>query len=270
MKKLLYIALIAMTFWTVSCNKDFLDVTSPSSRDQAFVFSAPEEAWKVLVGCYEVWREGNNGLYYDLDIVGSDAECHPETYDAQTRHVPEGLYATEVTINYPNSVIIWANLYKVANRANIIMEAIAAKPDYQSAAEAATPVPNAWTQLYGEAAVFRAYAYFNLIRYFGDVPYFTESIYSTSQTDSSKLVSRDIIYDGEIENLIAVEPLMYRLGEGGITAERFSRTFAQGLIGKMALFAGGYGLRRTDFDYGDVTFDQKGIVQWNAKICKTY
>ncbi|MBN1107784.1 MAG: RagB/SusD family nutrient uptake outer membrane protein [Bacteroidales bacterium] len=266
MKKLLFIILVAGVLFNTSCNKDYLNVSSPSAVDQDFVFSAPEEAWKVLVGCYDIWRGGNNGLFYDVDIVGSDAECHPETYDAQQRHIPEGLYASEIPINYSNAVGIWANLYSVANRSNMIMEAIREKPDYQTAVTANTA--NVWTQLYGEAAVFRAYAYFNLIRYFGDVPYFQESIYSTAQTDSSRLVSRDIIYDGELENLMAVEPLMYRLGEGGINAERFSRTFAQALIGKIALFAGGYGLRRTDFDYGDATFIQKGIVQWNAKYVR--
>jgi len=266
MKKILYSIFGVLVLLSVSCDKDYLNVTSPSSKDQDFVFSAPEEAFKVLVGCYELWREGNNGIYYDIDIVGSDSECHPETYDAQTRHIPEGLYATEIPINYSNSVGIWANLYKVANLANIIMDEIKKKADYQAAVTTGTP--NAWTQLYGEAAVFRAYSYFNLIRYFGDVPYFRESIYSTAQTDSARLTSRDVIYDGEIENLKAAEPLMYRLGEGGITAERFSRTFAQGLIGKLALFAGGYGLRRTDFDYGNVSFTQLGSEMWNAKYVR--
>jgi starch-binding outer membrane protein, SusD/RagB family len=266
MKKILFIILVAVVFINTDCSKDYLDVSSPSAVDQEFVFSAPEEAYKVLVGCYDIWREGNNGLYYDLDVVGSDTECHPETYDAQTRHIPEGLYASELTINFSDAISIWANLYKVANRANIIMEAIAAKEGYKSAV--ASNTINSWTQLYGEAAVFRAYAYFHLVRYFGDVPYFTESIYNTSQTDSAKLISRDIIYDGEIANLKKVEPLMYRLGEGGITAERFSRTFAQGLIGKIALFAGGYGLRRTDFDYGTVTFDQLGTEKWNARYVR--
>lgn len=265
MKKILFI-IIAATLMCTSCDKDFLNVSSPSAVDQDFVFSAPEEAYKVLVGCYELWREGNNGLFYDLDIVGSDSECHPETYDAQQRHIPEGLYASEIPINYSNAVNIWANLYKVANRANIIMEEIRKNPEYQEAVDAG--IPNTWSQLYGEAAIFRAYAYFNLIRYYGDVPYFRESIYSTSQTDSSRLISRDIIYDGEIESLKEAEPLMYRLGEGGITAERFSRTFAQGMIGKLALFAGGYGLRRTDFDYGTVTFDQIGTEMWNAKYVR--
>jgi starch-binding outer membrane protein, SusD/RagB family len=268
MKKLISIIILTVAVGLInnSCNKDYLNVPSPSSVDQDFVFSAPSEAYKVLVGCYEIWREGNNGLFYDLDVVGSDIECHPETYDAQTRHVPEYLYASELTINFADAVNTWANLYKVANRANIIMEAIALKDDYKSAVTSKTV--NAWTQLYGEAAIFRAYCYFNLIRYFGDVPYFDKSIYTTSQTDSAKLVSRDIIYDGEIASLKKAEVLMYKLGEGGITAERFSRTFAQGLIGKMCLFAGGYGLRRTDFDYGTVTFSQIGSEMWNAKYVR--
>lgn len=250
----------------VSCKKNFLDVQSPSSVDQDFVFSSPSEALKVMNGCYEIWRGANNGLFYDIDVVGSDAETHPESYSAQQRHIPEGLYASEIPIDFSDAVGAWANWYKVANRANIIMEAIAQKEDYKAAV--AAKKANDWSQLYGEAAVFRAFAYHQLIRYFGDVPYFQKAIYSPSQTDSAKLVSRDAIYDGEIENLSKVETLMYRLGEGGITAERFSRTFAQGLIGKMALYAGGYGLRRTDFNYGSITFTQKGTEMWSAKYVR--
>jgi hypothetical protein len=266
MKKLLYITVAALLLGTGSCKKSFLDVQSPSSVDEDFVFSSPAEAYKVMVGCYEIWRSCNNGLFYDLDVVGSDAECHPESYDAQTRHIPEGLYASEISINYANSVNAWADWYKVANRANMIMQAIAAKDGYKSAVTANKG--NDWTQLYGEAAVFRAFAYFQLIRYFGDVPYFQVPITTAGQTDSTGLTSRDVIYDGELASLQAVEPLMYRIGENGITAERFSRTFVQGLIGKMALFAGGYGLRRTDFDYGSVTFDQIGTTRWNAKYVR--
>lgn len=266
MKKFLFIFSVAMMLVNISCKKSFLNVQSPSSVDQDFVFSSTSETFKVLAGCYELWRGGNNGLFYDVDVVGSDAEHHPESYDAQLRHVPEGLYATEISVDYANSVGEWANMYKVANRANIIMEAIAQKPEYKSAV--AEGKANDWSQLYGEAATFRAFSYHNLIRYFGDVPYFTTTIYQTSQTDSAKLISRDAIYDSEIANLSKAEPLMYRLGEGGINAERFSRTFAQGLIGKMALYAGGYGLRRTDFDYGTASFDKIGTEKWSAKYVR--
>jgi hypothetical protein len=263
--KRLYIFFALLTVANISCKKSFLEVQSPSSVDQDFVFSSPGETQKVLMGCYEIWRGVNNALFYDLDEVGSDAETHPESYDAQTRHIPEGLYATELTINFADAVNSWSSWYILANRANIIMEALAAKKEYQDAVK--DNKVNDWTQLYGEAAVFRAFSYFNLVRYFGDVPYHQKSSL-IAPSDSSKLVSRDIICDGEINSLIKAEASMYRIGEGGINAERFSRTFAQGLIGKMALFAGGYSLRRTDFDYGNVQFDKIGTEQWSAKYVR--
>ncbi|MBK8089332.1 MAG: RagB/SusD family nutrient uptake outer membrane protein [Chitinophagaceae bacterium] len=267
MKKYILYSIILGTviLFSASCKK-FLDVQSMSSVDQDFVFSDPSEAYKVMAGNYEIWRGSGNGLFYDLDVVGSDAETHPEGYAAQTRHIPEGLYATEITINYTNSVDTYKNMYSIINRSNIMMAAIEEKDDYKSAV-AANKI-NSWTQLYGEAAVFRAFAYFNLVRYFGDVPYRIKAVSVSNISDTSKLTSRDVIYDGEIANLIKVEPFMNRIGEGGINAERFSRTFAQGLIGKMALFAGGYGLRRTDFDYGTATFTQIGTEKWSAKYVR--
>jgi len=266
MKKILFILLGAVAVSNIACKKEFLEPQALSSVDQDFVFSSPSETYKVMVGCYDLWRSGANGLFYDIDVVGSDAETHPETYDAQLRHIPEGLYATEISIDYANSVGSWNTWYRIANRASIIMEAIAQKDDYKSAV--AANKANDWTHMYGEAAAFRAFSYHNLIRYFGDVPYFPTAISSTSQTDSAKLVSRDVIYDGEIASLIKAEPLMYRLGEGGINAERFSRNFAEAMIGKMSLYAGGYGLRRTDFNYGTVTFTQIGTEKWNAKYVR--
>src|SRR6185436_1530476 len=227
MKKVFFI-LSLIVLAGISCKKSFLNVQSPSSVDEDFVFSSTGETYKVMVGLYEIWRGVNNGLHYAIEIPGSDAETHPEAFAAQTRHVWESLYPTEPSKDQQEFLDAWAGWYKIANRANIIMEALGKKPEYQNAV-AASEV-NDWTQLYGEAAVFRAYAYHQLVRYFGDVPYFTTTIRTASQTDSAKLISRDIIYDGEIKNLIKVEPLMYRLGQGGINAERFSRTFAQALI----------------------------------------
>jgi hypothetical protein len=96
-------------------------------------------------------------MFYDIDAVGSDAETHPEAYDAQLRHIPEGLYATEIAIDYASSLNMLNNMYRVVNRANMIMEAIETKDAYKAAVQAGTPID--WTNLYGEAAVFRAFAY---------------------------------------------------------------------------------------------------------------
>jgi hypothetical protein len=266
MKRIIIITCSLLLLSTIACKKSFLTAESRSAVDDEFVFSSPSEAFGAIAGCYDLWRSSVGGAFYDIDVVGSDAETHPESYDAQLRHVPEGLYASEISIDYPTSYNLWGNMYKIANRANMIMDAISKKDDYKAAVAAGTP--NDWTQLYGEAAVFRAFVYHNLIRYFGDVPYFQTTIISTAQADTATLTSRDKIYDGELENLARVAPLMYKLGDNGINAERFSRTFAYGLAGKMALYAGGYQLRRTNFDYSPVTFTQLGIEKWNAKYVR--
>lgn len=262
--KVISIGLVALFMGISSCKRNFLEVQSLSAVDQSFVFSSPSEAYKVVMGEYNQWREAYGGLFYAIDVVGSDIEHHPECYSCQVRHVPEYLYASNLTINWSASVEAWANLYKIANRANLIMEAIAKKEGYQKAVESNTA--NDWTQLYGEAAVFRAYSYFNLIRYFGDVPYFQKPIRNAKQTDSAQLTSRFKIYDAEIANLEKTASLMYQLGQNGINAERFSSTFAYALIGKIALFAAGYSLLRADntVDYGNVQFEKWGTTKWNA------
>lgn len=265
MKKIIYILLGLLTLFNYSCKKDYLDVKALSNVDDDFVFSTPGEATKVLAGCYVI-LQASGGFYYDIESAGSDAECHPEGYDGQARYIPEGLYATEITVNYPTSVTAWNNYYKLANRANLIIDAIGAKPEFQSAKSSGTA--NVWTQLYGEAVTMRAYCYNELCRWFGDVPHFSTPIRTLEQVNGALCVSRDSIYDLEIQALRDIEPLMYRLGEGGITAERINRNFVEGFIAKMALLEGGYSLRRTDFNYGSVTFDQMGIVQWNAKYVR--
>ncbi|MDR3340011.1 MAG: RagB/SusD family nutrient uptake outer membrane protein [Candidatus Symbiothrix sp.] len=269
MKKLIYIVIFALMFSFTTCS-DYLNVTSPSQVDEDFVFVDPSEAYKVLMSCYEILRASSNvhsnGLFYDILIGGSDSEMHPEGYSSQTRHIPEGLYATEITINYSTSVSAWSALYRMANRLAIVVSQIETKPGFQSA-WAAGQVSD-WTQLYGEAVTLRAIAYHELVRFFGDVPYFNEPIYTQSQTESAVCASRFYIYDRLLEDLQKIEPFMYRLGEGKIGGERISRTFVQGFIGRVALYAGGYSLCRTDFDYGDVGFEQIGAERWNAKYVR--
>ncbi len=265
------VIVLAVMFGVISCKDNFLSAPSLSSVDENFVFSTPSEVRKVMAGEYELWQRAYYDLFYALDVPGSDITHHPECYSCQIRSIPEGLYAGapgSFDINWDPSVKDWAPLYKIANRANLIMEAIAKKKEYQNAV--AAKQPNDWTQLYGEAAVHRAFAYFNLIRYWGDVPYFTQTIRRKAQTDSAKLTSRFKIYDGEIANLEKVAPLMYNLGENGINAERYSRQFAEGLIGKMALYASGYSLLRTDgsVDYGNISFKRMGSTDHNAEYAE--
>jgi hypothetical protein len=272
MKKFFNIILILSLFMFSTC-RDYLDVTSPSNVDEDFVFSTPAEAYKTLMACYELFRNPtgysyctvhSNGLFYDIIIGGSDSETHPEGYSAQERHIPEGLYATDISIDYTNFKNGWGALYLLANRAAIVISQIETKDGFQASWNAGQP--SEWTQLYGEAVALRAICYHELIRFYGDVPYFDKPIYTQDQTDGATLASRWTIYDNILADLQRVEPFMYRLGEGGITGERISRTFVQAFIGRVASYAGGYGLCRLDVDYG-VTLERHPVIKnekWNA------
>ncbi|MFG6687281.1 RagB/SusD family nutrient uptake outer membrane protein [Mariniflexile sp. HNIBRBA6329] len=267
MKKIFYFMLTACVLMNISCEKDFLDVQAPSSVDNDFVFGSPEEATKVLAGLYDIWHDLDKNLYYDVMSVGSDSEHHPEPYSAQSRHIPMGLFPVPYNINDGNALNTWNEGYQIINKANSIIEAVEGKAEFQDAVAAGTP--NAWTQLYGEALCHRATNYKLLISYFGDVPYFDYPVRTQAQTDTLGYTVRDKIYDKEIAALKKIAPLMYPLG-GNLTAERFSGTYAYYLTGRLAFDAAGYQLRRTDFDYGSISFDQWGQENstWNAKYVR--
>lgn len=268
MKKLFYLLLPIFILSNTACQKDYLETQSPSDLDEAFLFTAPSEVQKAIAGIYDIQYDLDRLLYYETEVVGSDSERHPENYSSQGRHIPEGLFASEFNINDGNSATTWRECYKVITRANLILEGIEGNETYQK--DKASGTVSAWTQLYGEALTARATAYKLLIRYFGDVPYFSVAIRTAGQADTLGLVSRDKIYEGEIEALKQAVPLMYRLGDAGITAERYSGTYGDALIGRLAFDAAGYQLRRTDFDYGTVNFDQIGIENgtWKAKYVR--
>jgi len=268
MKKLFYFVLTVSVLMNTSCEKDFLQVQAPSSVDDSFVFGTPDEARKVLNGLYDIWHDLDKNLYYDVMSVGSDSEHHPEPYTAQARHIPMGLFPVPYDINDGNSLNTWNEGYTIIARANIMMAAIEAKEEYQQAVASGTP--NDWTNLYGEALCHRATNYKLLISYFGDVPYYNYPITSTAQTDTLGYTIRDRIYDSEIAALKKAAPLMYKLGENGNTAETFSGTYAYYLAARLAFDAAGFQLRRTDFDYEDVTFEQWGqeSSEWKCKYVR--
>ena len=281
MKKSIYKTLVLITSVSVlvSCD-DFLDTSSPSDVDADFVFSNIETARAAMDGAYEKWRSTaqsyvfGDGLFYGSEVTGSDIERHPEAFSNQPgRHYPEclyqnGTYASSYSLlSYQSEDNAYTNLFSCIGKANAIINAMQSTDEFESimgAGEASD-----LSQLYGEAIALRACAYRELIRYYGDVPYA-----SKSGVAAVGLTSRDSIYDVCIKDLETVEPLMYRLGESSTTSEKnvFSRTFVQGLIGRMCLDAAGYQTRRTDlgsdfYKDGDgnvLTFETLGSENNNA------
>lgn len=271
---------VAGAFTATGCS-DFLETSSPSVVDSEFVFSSPENARASMYGVYEAWRtacSGNafgDGWFYALDVCGSDIERHPEAFSNQPgRHYPESLYQNGkfasqygiLSYDKEGNSGAYGQLYETIGKANAVINAIESSSEYENFTAG---TPSDLSQLYGEAIVARACAYRELVKYFGDVPLQTKS--SESATE---LTSRYKIYDFILNDLQRVAPLMYRVGENSTMEKNiFSRTFAEGMVGRIALEAAGYQTLRGDlYNTGfyvngedePLQFEQLGKANTNA------
>lgn len=231
---------------------DYLNTTNAGQSDDNFVMSSAEEALKTLSYAYAEYRQNaaHGGNYNYQDVLGSDAEYmseYPTANNVIARLQPAATTIGAREAQYNSLNIVLARTARIA-------ELIADKSEYQSGASGNTPTQ--WTQLYGEAKTLWAFCAWELVRHFGDVPFGYENKY----IEEYELTSRFEIMDQIMDELKAVEGQMYVLGQGGITAERLSRSFANALIGEIALHAGGWQTIRTDIPglYGDVQFEYKG------------
>ncbi|MDP3431789.1 MAG: RagB/SusD family nutrient uptake outer membrane protein [Bacteroidota bacterium] len=252
MKKIIiYISLALLPFIYTGCS-DYLDVSNEGQSDDNFVMTSPNEAFKTLSWAYAEYRTNAaaGGNYNWQDPLGSDAEYMSEFPTAN--NVIARLQPTAATINA--SAGLYNSLNIVLARAARITDLISVKGEYQS--EVSGNAPTAWTHIYGEGKTLRAFCAWELVRHFGDVPFG----YENKIIKEYELTSRFEIMDKIIAELKTVESKMYVLGQGGITAERISRTFANALIGEIALHAGSWQTIRTDMQglYGNVQFDFKG------------
>lgn len=253
MKNIKYITLAASLCLTMSACGDYLDVETPANTDDNFVTSTVLETWKALSWAYADYTQNvAGGGNYNWNDPCSDVEYYPE-YNSNNGRIGY-LRSQECGVNDRSSQ--YTGLFRELARAKRVADIIKGKSEYQSAKAAGTV--NDWTQLHGEAMTFYSWCYFELVRHFGDVPFGIENTV-VNANEGYTLTSRYDILDNIIAILKDVEGEMYDLGQGGITAERMSRTFANMLIGEAALNAAGFQTQRTDVDglYGDLTFNVK-------------
>ena len=254
MKSIKYLAAVAcgLCLVTTGC-KDYLDVDTPANTDNSFVTSTTAETWKALSWCYARYTGSvAGGGNYNWNDPCSDCDYYPEYNSGNGRNG----YLRPFEMSVDGRSAQYTTLFETLARAKRIADVIASKSEYQTAKAAGTI--NDWTQLYGEAMTYWCWAYFELVRHFGDVPFGLENSIVDANVGYT-ITSRFDILDNIIATLKEVEPLMYDLGNGGITAERMSRTFANMLIGEAALNAAGWQTLRTDSAtlYGSVTFNKR-------------
>lgn len=267
--KIFSIALCAAGALGLTACGDYLDTKSYSEANADFVFSNMTTARAAMDGAYSEWHGAisaqifGDGLYYALDIAGSDIMRHPEKYSAQpARHIPEAFYINGTEAAAYNPVTYgkeapsspYSVLFSVIGKCNAITSAIEGMSNYADMLQQTSAT--SLSQLYGEAVALRATAYRELIKYYGDVPFQTKM-----GEAATGLSCRDSIYDVLIAQLVIVEPLMNPVAAK--TKNYLSQTYVDALIGRMALEAGGYQTRRGDINYVDgtgtpLTFETKG------------
>lgn len=247
--KILTVALCSASMLAVTSCSDYLETGSPSTVTAKDVMSSVDNCRSAMDGTYTSLHNVllnqvyGAGLYYALDVAGSDIERHPEGYDAQpARHQPESFYEggnAEIIAGYnpttygkeaPSSA--YAMLYNIITVTNTITDGIS---DVQLNGKDA----ESYKKIYAEAVCMRATCYRELIKYYGDVP-FRNSL----ENQVNGLASRDYIYDvilGELEKYASwLSPVK------AAEKNHFSSTYAYTLAGRIALEAAGYQTRRTD------------------------
>lgn len=224
-----FICLMAMLL--LSCN-DFLDVDSPSSYSEEFVFSQKTEINRALNGVYAsiLVNDLYGNAYQRTFIFNSDVDMTVYTNNVAT-HDSYARFDSDDQGGDINKY--WQASYNAIEYANRYIHGVEKSELYdENDAEI--------MQLLGEAKCIRAMVYHDLIALFGDVPFTFQSAAQLGDGFLIPVTDREEIQKKLIEDLQGIAEKMS--SSSSTTVERASREFAWSLIARIALTAGGYSL----------------------------
>jgi len=245
---------VALGIWIAlsanSCKK-YLEPAAVSSFSADYVFSNVQNAQKAVLSAY-AQMEGDNGygirisMYYAYDndeMIGMH-----QTGDGDRGDI------AHFTLNAGNGQLYnpWVQLYKGIEFANNCIYYIPKMALYTSGSAQQI---GELQRLYGEALTLRAQFYLELIRNWGDVPaQFLPSVFVPKGLPGK--MDRDSIYDHLLDDLFQAEALVPWRTEvanlGDPASERITKGAVKGLRARIALYRGGYSLRRASSTYGQV------------------
>ena len=217
-----------------------MDSPSISSLDESSVFSVYSLAESEIMSIHVSFGETNSyrGRFLPYYGINSDVEwiITPTYTDRLTDKYALSNYATTPDngqMNTNNNA--YAKFYEGIERANLAIKGLREFGDVENRPDMA--------QLLGEALTLRAVIYNDLIKAWGDVP----ARFEPNNADNmyKGRTSRDVIYKQLLADLLEAEDYCYWPNENAITrtTERVSKAFVKGLRARIALYAGGYGLR---------------------------
>lgn len=239
---LIAIAILAAGTQLSSCKK-YLALDPISSFGPETVFGTVANAQKAVLGAYQEMT-GDQGygirisMYYPYDndlMMGAGGHGDNDRRDIGRYNLTAGNLQLAKPFN---------QLYEGVERSNQCIKYIPQMDLYNNG----TPSQKAeLKRLYGEALTLRAQYYFELVRNWGDVPAQWEP--SSEQPDLFlKKTDRDTIYEHLLNDLKIAEDLVpWRSGVAALgdpKDERITKSAVKGVRAKIALFRGGYSLRR--------------------------
>jgi len=242
---------IGLVFAAGSCKK-YLDPEAQSSFPATYVFSNVQNAQKALFAAYSQ-MEGDNGygirvsMYYPYDndeMIGMH-----QTGDGDRGDI------AHFTLNAGNGQLYnpWVQMYRGIEYANNVIYYVPRMDLYtKGTAQQIAELQ----RLTGEALTLRAQYYLELIRNWGDVPaQYQPSAFENTSIQPVK-VDRDSIYDHLLNDLLQAENMVpWRTDVanlGDAPSERITKGAVKGLRARIALYRGGYSLRRASSKYGQV------------------
>jgi len=230
LKNILYtgMALLSLT----ACN-DFLDVDAPSSYTEEFVFSQKSEIERALNGVYAQALVGDlyGNAYQKTFILNSDVDMQ---INSGSSHSHSAYSRFDCDDQGGDINKYWTASYNLIEYANRFIRSIENSPLYDK-------TDSEIMQWLGEAKCLRAMVYHDLVVMFGDVPFtFTPSA-EHGTNFVIPVADRKDIQNSIINDLKDIAP--YMSSSNSVTVEHCSKEFAQAMIARIALTAGGYSLR---------------------------
>jgi hypothetical protein len=229
LKNIILSALMVMTL--LSCN-DYLNVDSPSSYSEEFVYSQKSEVSRALNGVYAsiLANDLYGNAYQRTFVLNSDVDMQTFTSNVPT-HNSYARFDSDDEGSETNKY--WQASYNAIEYANRFIYGVENSELYDlNDAEL--------MQWLGEAKCLRAMVYHDLVVMFGDIPFTFQSAAQLGDGFVIPVTEREEIQKKLIEDLQSIAEKMS--SSSSTTVERASKEFAWSLIARIALTAGGYSL----------------------------
>lgn len=230
---------MALAAGMTSCD---MEAPTQSTLDGSSVYSVYSLAEAEVMSIHVSFGETNSyrgrflpyyGLNTDVEVPSGTAPSFASKNDDKQNLLNYDTSESNGQMNTDNNA--YAKFYEGIERANLAIEGLRQYGDVANNKNMA--------QLLGEALTLRAVIYADLTKAWGDVP----ARFTPNSNDNIYMprCNRDSIYKVLLADLKEAEDYCYWPNQNSVTktTERVSKSFVKALRARIALYAGGYGLR---------------------------